>query len=931
MPEKKLFLLDGHALVYRAHFAFITRPLINSKGMNTSAITGFVRTLWDIIKNEKPTHLAVAFDPKGPTFRHDYYPEYKAGRDATPEDITNAFPWIHKIVEGFDIPIVSIPSYEADDAIGTLAKQAEKEGFQVYMVTPDKDYAQLVSENIFMYKPSRAGNGVDILGVPEVLEKWGIKRVEQVIDVLGLQGDSVDNIPGIPSIGPKTATKLLAEYDSLEGIIENADKLKGKMKEKVIEFAEQGRLSKRLATIDLNVPCQFDADKYVISKMNKEVLSEIFKELEFRTLATQILESGKSRPAQGNLFGPSGGDVETGDSNESRGVKAHSVADKNIHDTEHSYTLVGNFADQQTLAKELMGMELFCFDTETTNVDANLAELVGFAFSTEKGKAQYVPIPEEVETAMAIVNLFKPALEDPNITKIGQNLKYDMLVMKWYDVEMAGQIEDTMLHHYLLEPDLRHNLNYLAESYLKYQMVSIQTLIGKKGKNQLTMRSVDVEKAKEYAGEDADITLQLYNLLRPQLKKQQVEKLYNDIEAPLVKVLVDLEHAGVRVDPEFLGVYSKELAILIREKELEIYKLAGSEFKISSPKQVGQILFERMEIPYKGKKTSTGQYSTDESKLSELAKDHPIVSSILKFRGYSKLKSTYVDALPRLINPKSGRIHSSFNQALAATGRLSSNNPNLQNIPIRTPEGRRVREAFKPRDKDHILLAADYSQIELRLIAEISKDEAMLEAFIQGLDIHTATASKVYGVAIDDVTPDQRRNAKTVNFSITYGAGATNLSQQLGISRKEAIELIKAYFTQYSGLKIYMSKVVEDAKENGYTTTLLGRRRYLRDINSKNGFIRSNAERLAINSPIQGSAADMIKIAMINIHKAFHEQNIQSKMILQVHDELVFDVYRPELEKVKTIVEERMRDAIPGLQVPILVSMDTGDNWLEAH
>ena len=931
MSEKKLFLLDGHALVYRAHFAFITRPLINSKGMNTSAITGFVRTLWDIIKNEKPTHIAVAFDPKGETFRHEYFPEYKAGRDATPEDITNAFPWIHKIVEGFDIPIVSIPTYEADDAIGTLAKQAEKEGFKVYMVTPDKDYAQLVSENIFMYKPSRQGNGVDILGVPEVLEKWGIKRVDQVIDVLGLQGDSVDNIPGIPGIGPKTATKLLAQFDSLEGIIENADQLKGKMQEKVIEFAEQGRLSKRLATIDLNVPCQFEADKYIISKMNKEVLGEIFKELEFRTLATQILEGGTRRPAQGSLFGSSGDDVPSGDSNEKRGVKAHSVADKNIHDTEHTYDLVDNFADQQALAKKLAGVKSFCFDTETTNVDANQAELVGLAFSTEKGKAQYVPIPEEVETAMAIVNLFRPLLENPKITKIGQNLKYDMLVMKWYDVEMAGPIEDTMLHHYLLEPDLRHNLNYLAESYLKYQMVSITELIGKKGKNQLTMRSVEVEKAKEYAGEDADITLQIYEELRPLLKKQEVEKLYEDIEAPLVKVLVDLEHAGVRVDPDFLAVYSKELTELIREKELEIYKLAGSEFKISSPKQVGQILFERMEIPYKGRKTSTGQYSTDESKLSELAKEHPIVSNILKFRGYSKLKSTYVDSLPKMINPKSGRIHSSFNQALAATGRLSSNNPNLQNIPIRTPEGRRVREAFKPRDKDHILLAADYSQIELRLIAEISKDKAMLDAFIQGLDIHTATAAKVYDIDIDKVTPDQRRNAKTVNFSITYGAGATNLSQQLDIPRKEAIELIKAYFAQYNGLKVYMEKVVEDAKENGYTTTLLGRRRYLRDINSKNGFIRSNAERLAINSPIQGSAADMIKIAMINIHKAFKDQHIQSKMILQVHDELVFDVYKPELEKVKSIVEELMKTAIPGLTVPILVSMDTGNNWLEAH
>lgn len=931
MSEKKLFLLDGHALVYRAHFAFITRPLINSKGMNTSAVTGFVRTLWDILRNEKPTHIAVAFDPKGETFRHEYFPEYKAGRDATPEDIVTALPYIKKIVEGFDIPIVSIPTYEADDVIGTLAKQAEKEGFKVYMVTPDKDYAQLVSENVFMYKPSRQGNGVDILGVPEVLEKWGIQRVNQVIDVLGLQGDSVDNIPGIPGIGPKTATKLLAQFDSLEGILENTDQLKGKQKEKVIEFAEQGRLSKRLATINIEVPCEFNAERYKVSQMDKSALSELFKELEFRTLATQILDGGNKSGKQGSLFGSGGSDVDTGDTNEDRSVKAHSVAERNIHDTDHEYILVDNVADQQSLAKKIEGLKSFCFDTETTDVDANLAELVGLAFSIEKGKAWYVPVPEEPEAAMACVHQFKKCLEDPSIAKVGQNLKYDMLVMKWYDIEVAGMVEDTMLYHYLLEPDLRHNLNYLAESYLKYQMVSIETLIGKKGKNQLSMRSVEVEKAKEYAGEDADITLQLFNYLKPKLKDQELVKLYNDIEAPLVKVLVDLEHAGVTVDADYLNNYSKELGEGILKKEKEIYEQAGSEFKISSPRQVGQILFDRMEIPYKGRKTKTGQYSTDEAKLLELAKDHQIVNDILKFRAFSKLKSTYVDALPRMINPKSGRIHSSFNQALAATGRLSSNNPNLQNIPIKTAEGRKVREAFVPRDKDHILLAADYSQIELRLIAEISEDEAMLDAFIKGLDIHTATAARVYDVDIESVTPDQRRNAKTVNFSITYGAGATNLSQQLDISRKEATELIKAYFAQYNGLKQYMENVVEGAREKGYVSTLMGRRRHLRDINSRNGFIRSNAERLAINSPIQGSAADMIKVAMVNIHEAFQKEKLQTQMILQVHDELVFDVYKPELEKVKSIVEDKMKNAIPSLKVPIIVSMDTGDNWLEAH
>ena len=930
MSEKKLFLLDGHALVYRAHFAFISRPLINSKGMNTSAITGFVRTLWDIIKNEKPSHIAVAFDPKGDTFRHEYFPEYKANRDATPEDIIISLPYIRSIVEAFDIPIVSIPTYEADDAIGTLAKQAEKEGFEVYMVTPDKDYAQLVSENIFMYKPSRQGNGVDVLGINEVLEKWEIKRIDQVIDILGLQGDSVDNIPGIPGVGPKTAVKLLDQYDTVEGIIEHANELKGKMKERVIEFSDQALLSKKLATIDTHVPCEFDADKYKISVMDKDKLAEIFKELEFRTLAVQILEGvTSSSGGQQTLFGSS--PVKSGDENETRSIASHSVAEKSIEDVAHEYILVNSLPEQITLAQKLVKAKSFCFDTETTGLDANNAELVGLAFSVEAHKAYYVPIPEDQKAAQEIVDIFKSVLEDDTVTIIGQNLKYDMLIMKWYGIEINATLEDTMLYHYLLEPDLRHKLDYLAETYLKYQMVPIEALIGKRGIKQLTMRTVEVEKAKEYAGEDADITLQLKELLEPKLKENGVEKLYHDLEAPLIKVLVDLEYAGVRIDGDYLKNYSKELETLINQKEKEIYKLAGSQFNIASPKQVGQILFERMGIPYRWRKTKSGQYSTDETKLAELSKDHPIIQDILKFRGYSKLKSTYVDALPKMINPKSGRIHSSFNQALAATGRLSSNNPNLQNIPIKTPEGRRVREAFIPRDENHILLAADYSQIELRLIAEISNEEAMLEAFINGLDIHAATAAKVYDVPITDVTSDQRRNAKTVNFSIIYGAGATNLSQQLDISRKEATALIKAYFTQYNGLKIYMEKVVEDAREDGYVSTLLGRRRYLRDINSKNGFIRSNAERLAINSPIQGSAADMIKIAMINIHKAFEAENFQSKMILQVHDELVFDVYKPELEKIKPIIEQKMKNAIPNLKVPILVSMDTGNNWLEAH
>ena len=604
---------------------------------------------------------------------------------------------------------------------------------------------------------------------------------------------------------------------------------------------------------------------------------------------------------------------------------------KTINDVDHDYKLVIDVKEQEALIKKLRDNKVFCFDTETTGIDANAAELVGLAFSIEPHKAYYVPVPEDPSSAQEIVERFKSLLEDPNVTIIGQNLKYDMLIMKWYGVEINGTLEDTMIYHYLLEPDLRHKLDYLSETYLKYQMVPIESLIGKKGPKQLSMRSIDVDKVKEYAGEDADITLQLKSYLEPKLIENGLQKLYIDLEAPLIKVLVDLEYAGVNLDADYLKEYSVELAESIQSKEREIYKQAGSEFNIASPRQVGEILFERMKIPYRWRKTSSGQYSTDEAKLTELSKDNPIVNDILKFRAFSKLKSTYVDALPKMINQKSGRIHSSFNQALAATGRLSSNNPNLQNIPIRTPEGRKVREAFIPRDDQHILLAADYSQIELRLIAEMSNEEAMLDAFINGLDIHSATASKVYDVPIESVTPDQRRNAKTVNFSIIYGAGATNLSQQLDISRKEATELIKAYFTQYNGLKRYMERVVEEARENGYVSTLLGRKRHLRDINSRNGFIRSNAERLAINSPIQGSAADMIKVAMINIHTAFKKNNLQTKMILQVHDELVFDVYKPELEKVKEIVGEKMKTAIPNLKVPIIVSMDTGNNWLEAH
>jgi len=927
MSEKKLFLLDGHALVYRSHFAFINRPLINSKGINTSAITGFVRTLWDLLKNQKPSHIAIAFDPKGKVFRHEQYPDYKANRDAQPEDITIALPYIKDIVKAFKIPIVMVDNYEADDVIGTLAKQAEKEGFTVYMVTPDKDYAQLVSENIYMYKPSRMGNGIDILGVPEILEKWQIEHVHQVIDVLGLQGDSVDNIPGIPGIGAKTAVKLLAQFGSIEELVKSTDQLKGKQKENVENFTEQGLLSKKLATIDINVPIEFDASTFILDPYDRDALSKLFSELEFRTLANQIL--GAKEGVQQDLFGNS---QATSASPKSKTAQTnYSIAKNNIENVKHEYILVQTDQEIEKLIKELSKYKEISFDTETTGIDANKAELVGLAFCVKSHKAYYVPVPENYEKAKAICAKFKPILENPETLKIGQNIKYDILILKWYDLEVKGTYFDTMIAHYLCEPDLRHKLDYLSESYLEYKMVPIEELIGKRGKNQLSMRDIDVEKVKEYAGEDADVTYQVKSILEEKLIKIELTDLYHKIEEPLIDVLAQMEFEGVRINPKFLQNYSKVLGKSILKKEKEIYKKAEVEFNISSPKQVGEVLFDKMKIPYRWKKTASGQYSTDVVKLTELSFNHDIVNDILEYRKFSKLKSTYVDALPLLVNKKTNRVHSNFNQARAATGRLSSENPNLQNIPIKNEAGREIRKAFEPRDKDHILLAADYSQIELRLISEISKDESMLKAFIDGNDFHRATAAKVFDTAYDDVTSDQRRKAKTVNFSVIYGAGATNLSRQLGIKRAEASELIKTYFDQFSGLKKWMTEIVDYAREHGYVKTMLGRKRVLRDINSRNGLTRSNAERMAINTPIQGTAADMIKIAMINIHKIFKDKNVKSKMIMQVHDELVFDVHQKELDIVKPIIEHEMKTAIPNLKVPIIVGMDTGNNWLEAH
>lgn len=933
MSEKRLFLLDGHALVYRAHFAFIARPLINSKGLNVSAISGFTRTLWDLIRHEKPTHLAVVFDPSTPTFRHEMYEPYKANREEQPEDIRIAFPYIHRILEGFHIPILILDGYEADDVIGTIARQAEAQEYTVYMVTPDKDMGQLVSPHVFMYKPSRQGNGVEIWGEKEVTENWDIQRVEQVIDMLGLQGDAVDNIPGIPGIGPKTAAALLKTYDSIENLITHANELKGKQKELVTTWAEQALLSKRLATIDVHAPIEFNPTAFRLDPMNREALAEIFKELEFRGIASQILEGDKpsqpeARPKQsviqGSLFDDSAMEGAPGPS-------PHAIADKNIHNTPHQYELTDTPEKRAELIHLLSTQPQFSFDTETTHIDANQAELVGLSFSVSAGAGWYVPIPADQTEARAIMEEFREILENEKIEKTGQNIKYDTIVLKWYGIELGGPFFDTMIAHYLLAPDLRHNMDYMSETYLRYKPVSIETLIGKKGKDQITMREAPMEDVKEYAVEDADITLQLRRHFEPMLEKEGVTPLFRDIEAPLIKVLADMEFEGVRIDSSFLSRYSEALSKQVMDLEAKIHQQVGAPFNIGSPKQVGEILFEKMGIPYPGKKTKSGQYSTDEEILTDLSKNHPVAADILRHRTLTKLKSTYVDALPRMVNPRTGRIHSSFNQALAATGRLSSNNPNLQNIPIRTPEGAEVRKAFIPRDDRHLLLSADYSQIELRLIAEISGDEAMLEAFIAGQDIHRATAARVFGVPFDEVSTEQRYRAKTVNFSIIYGAGATNLSRQLDIKRAEASELIQQYFSQYPGLKAYMEHTVKQAREQGFVSTLMGRRRYLRDIHSKSSLERSNAERMAVNTPIQGTAADMIKIAMTNIHGDFRQKGFATRMVLQVHDELVFDVPLEEVELVKPIIEERMRTAIPGLRVPIEVGMGVGQHWLEAH
>jgi DNA polymerase-1 len=938
---KKLFLLDGHALIYRAHYAFIARPLFNSKGWNVSAIHGFVRMLWDLILREKPTHLAVVFDPPGGTFRHDQYEPYKANREEQPEDITLAIPWVEKIVRAMNLPVVVVPNYEADDVMGALAHQAAEQGYQVYLVTSDKDMGQLVSERIFLYKPGRQGNDIEIWGPTEVCERWGIQRVEQVTDMLGLMGDAVDNIPGLPGVGEKTAARLLAEYGTVENVLQNAANIKGKVGEIVAKHGEQALLSKWLATIDTSAPVTFEEKAFEIEPFDREALLEIFKELEFRSLANDILKhplaggppSAPPKPIaeaaskQGSLF------EEEPPAEGAAPPQEIRHASKNIHNTPHQYHLADTPERRAKLLQTLLTRTAVSYDSETTAIEPTQADLVGFSFALKPHEAWYVPVPADRAAAQAIVDEFRPFFENEHIEKIGQNLKYDAIVLKNYGVELRGPFWDTMIAHYLLEPELRHNLNYLAEAYLDYSPVKIEDLIGKKGTSQGNMRDVPLEQIKEYAAEDADLALQLKNHLAPQLEAggPNLLRLFELVECPLIKVLADMEFAGVRIDADFLKAYSKELAVSIQALEQKILQETGHTFNVSSPKQVGEVLFERLKIPYPGKKMKSGQYSTDEEVLSSLATEYPVCADILQHRALQKLRSTYVEALPALINPRTGRVHSSFNQALAATGRLSSQNPNLQNIPIRTPEGRRVREAFIPRDSEHVILSADYSQIELRLIAHISNEEAMIEAFRKNQDIHQATAARVFGVPIDQVTPEQRRAAKTVNFSIIYGAGAVNLSNQLGIKRTEAKELIDNYFAQYPGLKRYMETIVDFARTNGYVETLLGRRRYLRDIHSRNGMNRSMAERMAINTPIQGTAADLIKVAMVNIWKALQAAHMRSHLILQVHDELVFDARKDELEALQTLVRDKMTSALPDLRVPIVVEMGVGNNWLEAH
>lgn len=958
MSEKKrLFLIDAYALIFRGYFAFIKNPQINSKGQNTSAIMGFMNSLIDVVKRERPDHLAVCFDKGGSEARNDIFPDYKANRDETPDAIRFAIPYIYNILEAMKIPIMVKEGFEADDVIGTLAKKAEKEGYTTYMVTPDKDFAQLVSENIFMYRPV-FGGGYETWGIPEVQKKFEVSDPLQVIDFLGMMGDSSDNIPGLPGVGEKTAKKFLKEFGSMEALLANTDKLKGKMKEKVEANAEIGLLSKQLATIMLNVPVEFNEEDFEVCPPDTEKVLEIFDDLEFRRLKDNFLKSfsveamasnGTSREPNNNTNPTSNVSRKSAPTSAERGSSAGqgqfslfggdgeaAVGPKDfntratIENTEHFYQTVQPGIGTKLFLQSLMKQKSVCFDTETTSLNPLEAELVGIAFSWEKGKGFYLPFPENREEAQQVIEELRPFFEDESIQKIGQNLKYDIKVLAKYNISVKGKLFDTMLAHYLINPDMRHNMDVLSETYLNYTPVSISELIGKKGKNQRSMRNVEIEKQTEYAVEDADITFQLKEHFEKELGEANTQKLFDEIEVPLLRVLAAMELEGINLDTDFLASLSGALDNDILRLEKEIYEEAGETFNIASPKQLGEILFGKMKLIDKPKKTKTGQYSTSEDVLSFLAKDHKIIRDVLEYRGLAKLKSTYVDALPNQVEPTTGRVHTDYMQAVAATGRLSSNNPNLQNIPIRTERGRQVRKAFIPRNEDYVLMAADYSQIELRIIAALSEEENMIDAFKNGEDIHASTAAKVFNVPLNEVTREQRSNAKTVNFGIIYGVSAFGLSNQTDLSRSEAKDLIDTYYKTYPKLRNYISDQIDFAREHGYVQTVLGRRRYLKDINGSNQVVRGAAERNAVNAPIQGSAADIIKVAMINIYNKLEKENYQSKMLLQVHDELVFDVYKPELDKLKAMVKHEMENAYK-LTVPLDVELGVGENWLEAH
>ena len=937
--SNRLFLLDAYALIFRGYYAFIKNPRINSQGVDTSAIFGFMNSLLDVIRRERPDHLAVCFDKGGSVARTELFTDYKANRDETPEAIRIAVPYIQSILKDMHIPVIEKEGFEADDIIGTLAKQAEKEGFQTYMVTPDKDFAQLVSDNIFMYRPARMGNGIEIWGIPEVQAKFEVDHPEQVIDYLGMMGDAVDNIPGLPGVGDKTAKKFIKAYGSMEGLLAHTHELKGKMKEKVEANKELGLLSKTLATILLDVPVTFDAKDYALSPPDFAAVEKTFDELEFRRMKENLLKLFNQNtentppaapPAKYTSLPPTGGQMDLFSAGSGEVSSPSFSEKKTLANTPHHYQCLDTPLGIEMLCQKLLRQKMVCFDTETTSLNALQAELVGIAFSWEKGTGYYVALPADREKALAVIKQLQPFFSDTAIEKVGHNLKYDLKVLSTYGVHVVGPLYDTLIAHYIINPDRRHSMDILASTYLQYEPQPITELIGKKGKNQASMRDVPLPQQTEYAVEDADITLQLKHHFDTELDAAENGKLFREVELPLVDVLTAMECEGIRLDTNFLKGLEKELTTDIQRLEKEIYSQAGEEFNLASPKQLGPILFEKLRLVDKPKKTKTGQYSTAEDVLSYLAKDHPIVADILEWRSLNKLQNTYVTALPNEIHPNTGRVHTVYNQAVAATGRLSSNQPNLQNIPIRTPRGQQVRKAFIPRDDNHVLLAADYSQIELRIIAALSNDPKMVDAFQRGEDIHATTAAKVFEVPLDEVTREQRANAKTVNFGIVYGVSAFGLSQQTNLSRSESKALIDAYYATYPSLRAYISEQIEFAREMGYVETVLGRRRYLKDINSQNAVVRGAAERNAVNAPIQGSAADIIKIAMINIHNRLQNENWAGKMLLQVHDELVFDVPKAEVEDFSAMVKHEMENPF-SLNVPLVVDVGTGSNWLEAH